>query len=63
MNNRLTKESIPSGNVTLRFDGQTLESLRKEAGQKRISLNTLANQIFKTHTEFSGAAAKAGMVS
>ena len=55
LNNRLTKESIPSGNVTLRFDGQTLESLRKEAEQKRISLNTLANQIFKTHAEFSGA--------
>ena len=63
LNNRLANESIPSGNVTLRFDGQTLESLRKEAEQKRISLNTLASQIFKTHTEFSGAAAKAGMVS
>ena len=54
---------IPSGNVTLRFDGQILNSLRKEAEQKRISLNTLASQIFKTHVEFSGAAAKAGMVS
>ncbi len=74
MNDRLSKhpekeliypsrQSIPSGNVTLRFDGQTLESLRKEAEQKRISLNTLASQIFKTHVEFSGAAAKAGMVS
>src|SRR3954451_412225 len=63
LSNRLTKESIPSGNVTLRFDGQTLESLRKEAQQKRISLNTLASQIFKTHAEFSGAAARAGMVS
>jgi hypothetical protein len=63
LNNRLAKESIPSGNVTLRFEGQILESLRKEAEQKRISLNTLASQIFKTHAEFSGAAAKAGMVS
>ena len=62
LNNRLVKEPIPSGNVTLRFDGQTLESLRKEAEQKRISLNTLASQIFKTHMEFGGAAAKAGMV-
>jgi hypothetical protein len=58
-----TQGPIPSGNVTLRFDGQILDSLRKEAEQKRISLNTLASQIFKTHTEFSGAAAKAGMVS
>jgi hypothetical protein len=57
------KEPIPSGNVTLRFDGQILDSLRREAEQKRISLNTLASQIFKTHVEFSGAAAKAGMVS
>jgi hypothetical protein len=63
LNSRLAKESIPSGNVTLRFEGQILESLRKEAQQKRISLNTLASQIFKTHTEFSGAAANAGMVS
>lgn len=63
VNNRLTNKSIPSGNVTLRFDGQTLESLRKEAEQKRISLNTLASQIFKTHIEFSGAAATVKVVS
>lgn len=55
--------STPSGNVTLRFDGQVLEQLRNEADQKRISLNTLASQVFKTHAEFTGAAAKAGMVS
>jgi hypothetical protein len=54
--------AILSGNVTLRFDGDVLEQLRKEANQKRISLNTLASQIFKTHTEFSGAATKAGMI-
>ncbi len=52
-----------SGNVTLRFDGALLEQLKNEADQKRISLNTLASQIFKTYAEFSGAAAKAGMVS
>ena len=63
LSKHLAKEPVPSGNVTLRFDGQTLESLRKEAQQKRISLNTLASQIFKTHVEFSGAATKAGMVS
>jgi hypothetical protein len=55
--------SIPSGNITLRFDGDVLEQLRNEANQKRVSLNTLASQIFKTHTAFSGAAAKAGMIS
>jgi protein required for attachment to host cells len=59
----LKTTSTPSGNVTLRFDGQVLEQLRNEADQKRISLNTLASQVFKTHAEFTGAAAKAGMVS
>ena len=58
-----SKDSLPSGNVTLRFDGEILEGLRKEAEQKRVSLNTLASQIFKTHSEFTGTAAKAGMVS
>ncbi len=52
-----------SGNVTLRFDGELLKQIKNEADQKRISLNTLASQIFKTYAEFSGAAAKAGMVS
>jgi hypothetical protein len=55
--------SNSSGNVTLRFDGDVLDGLRKEAEQKRVSLNTLAGQIFKTHSEFTGSAAKAGMVS
>lgn len=55
--------SSPSGNVTLRFDGKVLDHLKREADQRRVSLNTLASQIFKTHAEFSGAAATAGMVS
>jgi hypothetical protein len=54
--------SIPSGNVTLRLDGDVLEQLRKEANQKRVSLNTLASQVFKTHTEFSSGSTKAGMI-
>ena len=67
-NGKLVKASergrlSPSGNVTLRFDGIVLDHLRKEADQRRVSLNTLASQIFRTHTEFSGAAAVAGMVS
>ena len=60
---QLKSSPHPSGNVTLRFDGNVLEQLRKESNQKRVSLNTLASQIFKTHTEFSGAAYKAGMIS
>ena len=54
--------AIPSGNVTFRFVGDVLEQLRKESNQKRVSLNTLAGQVFKTHTEFSGASSKAGMI-
>jgi len=46
----------------MRFEGNVLDDLRKEAAQRRTSLNTLATQIFKTYSEFSGAAAKAGMV-
>lgn len=52
-----------SGSVTLRFDGGMLENLRKESEHKRISLNTLATQIFKTHAEYGSLSARAGMVS
>ena len=62
LRSRQKSGSIPSGNVTLRFDGDVLEQLRKEANQKRVSLNTLASQVFKTHTEFSSASTKAGMI-
>lgn len=52
-----------SGSVTLRFDADMLEELRKESDHKRVSLNTLATQIFRTHAEYGSLAAKAGMVS
>lgn len=52
-----------SGSVTLRFDADMLEGLRKESEHKRLSLNTLATQIFRTHAEYGSMAAKAGMVS
>jgi hypothetical protein len=56
--------SVPaSGSVTLRFDSSLLEDLRRESDHKRISLNTLATQIFRTHMEYGSMAAKAGMVS
>lgn len=60
------KEALPktsTGSVTLRFDGDLLEDLRRESEHKRISLNTLATQIFRTHAEYGSMAAKAGMVS
>jgi hypothetical protein len=52
-----------SGSVTLRFDNKVLYQLKEEARQKRISLNTLATQIFASHTEYNSYATKAGMVS
>jgi hypothetical protein len=60
------KEALPkisTGSVTLRFDSDMLEDLRKESEHKRVSLNTLATQIFRTHVEYGSMAAKAGMVS
>ena len=49
----LTSRTKPSsGSVTFRFDNETLNQLRNEANQKRISLNTLASQIFQSHVEY-----------
>jgi hypothetical protein len=58
-----TKKKTMSGSVTLRFDNGTLHQLKNEADQKRISLNTLASQIFQSHIEYDVYAAKAGMIS
>jgi len=52
-----------TGSVTLRFDSHMLDDLRRESDHKRISLNTLATQIFRTHIDYGSMAAKAGMVS
>lgn len=60
----LSKPAQPkSGSVTLRFDADILDDLRKESDHKRISLNTLATQIFRTHNDYGSMSAKAGMVS
>ena len=53
----------PNGSVTFRFNNDILNQLRTEANEKRISLNTLASQIFQTHTEYDRYASKAGMIS
>jgi hypothetical protein len=60
----LSSEKKPSsGSVTLRFDNEILNQLRNESNQKRISLNTLASQIFQSHVEYDTYASRAGMVS
>ena len=53
----------PNGSVTFRFYNEILNKLRDEAGQKRISLNTLASQIFQSYVEYDMYASRAGMIS
>lgn len=48
--------------VTFRFDKIVLDQLKTEANQKRINLNTLVNQIVKSHIEWHANAAKAGFI-
>ena len=58
-----TVKKPTSGSVTLRFDNRILNQLRNESTQKRISLNTLASQIFQSHVEYDTYASRAGMIS
>ena len=48
--------------ITFRIDEEYEKGLRKEAEEKRISMNTLANQIFGDHVEFDQFMKKFGMV-
>jgi hypothetical protein len=50
-----------SENVSFRLNKDILTKLRREAEQKRISLNTLANQVLDQYVNF-GASAKADML-
>jgi hypothetical protein len=52
----------PTEAATFRFEKVVLDQLRLEAEQKRINLNTLLNQIVKSHVEWHANAARAGMV-
>lgn len=47
---------------TFRINKKILEELRLESRQKDISLNSLANQIFKAHIEWHSRAASAGFI-
>ncbi|HYA84349.1 MAG TPA: hypothetical protein VEH06_13005 [Candidatus Bathyarchaeia archaeon] len=59
----MERAKSPSGSVTFRFDNEILSKLRSEADQKRISLNTLASQIFQSYVEYDMYASRAGMIS
>jgi hypothetical protein len=52
----------PTEPATFRFDKTVLDQLRREAEQKQISLNTLLNQIVKSHTEWHAKAITAGFM-
>ncbi|MEO9320159.1 MAG: hypothetical protein ABI361_05755 [Nitrososphaera sp.] len=52
-----------SKTASFRIDNTLLEELQQEAAQKEISLNTLANQIFREYIEWYANAPKAGYVT
>ena len=49
--------------ITFRLESEILHSLRREARRKDVSLNTLASQITKQHTQWHSLAAQAGFIS
>jgi hypothetical protein len=48
--------------ATFRFDKAVLEQLRREAEHKQVHLNTLVNQIVKSHIEWHTYAPQAGYI-
>jgi hypothetical protein len=56
-------KSNDSSSITLRFRSDILNKLKHEAAQKRISLNTLASQVFSSHAEYDAYASTSGMIS
>ena len=53
----------PSESITLRISKPVLDNIKKEADNKEISINTLANQIFAHHVHWNNYAARAGLVA
>ncbi|MDF2737069.1 MAG: uncharacterized protein K0S93_925 [Nitrososphaeraceae archaeon] len=67
-NEELTKNIIPqkskkSSTISFRVDEDYLKELRKEAQEKKVSLNTLANQIFGEYIEWQRYTERFGIVS
>ena len=52
-----------SESVTFRIESDALRNLRREAGQKDISTNTLVNKLIKDHLNWHSHAAEAGFIS
>ena len=51
-----------SESVTFRIESEALRKLRRQAGQKDISTNTLVNKLIKDHLNWHSNAAKAGFI-
>lgn len=55
-------KKISSESVTFRLGKDVLNELRREAENRQVSLNTLANQMFKQFIDWHFSAAKAGWI-
>ena len=55
-------ESAKSTSISFRIDESILNKLKNEAKENDISLNTLANQVFKRYVEWDSFGTKVGMV-
>jgi hypothetical protein len=51
-----------SENISFRLRKDQLDQLRKEANEKRITLNTLANQIVDFYVNYTANASKADLI-
>ena len=60
---RQTNRMEPSKPASFRIDRGLMNSLQHEADLRQISLNTLANQIFKEYVEWYASAPKSGYLT
>ena len=63
-----TKNTIPKTNkksstISFRIDEDYLKELREETQEKKVSLNTLANQIFAEYVEWQRYVERFGIIS
>ncbi|SRR5579884_1156374 len=58
-----SERRVQSKTATFRIDEALLNALQHEADMKQISLNTLANQLFREYIEWYANAPKAGYVT
>ncbi len=57
------RKKAESESITFRIEKMVVNQMRQETEQKRVSLNTLANQIFKDYVDWHSHAGDAGLLS